>query len=61
MPSHSERVRRNYDPAERTDQRSQPQAPEWVDEGAEPIEPGRLPPIPLRDEDESNPVARNPS
>ena len=57
MPSHSERVRRNYDPTDSTAQRSQPsEAPEWVDEGTEPIRPRPVPEIPLREDDDSEPV-----
>ena len=61
MPSHSERVRRNYDPAETTGQQSQPSGtPEWEEGDAGPIEPG-VRPIPPQDGDGPEAVEQNPN
>lgn len=62
MPSHSERVRRNYNPAEEsTGQRSQPSnSPDWGAEDSEPVETGPRPPMPGAHEDDSEVVESTP-
>jgi hypothetical protein len=57
MPSHSERVRRNYDRAETTSHDSPPaESDEGVVEGMAPIGKDPPPPIPPVDDDDSNTV-----
>ena len=62
MPSHSERVRRNYDrAAEPTGQRSQPSdSSDWSAEDSQPVETGPTPPSPLAHEDDSEVVEPHP-
>ena len=63
MPSHSERVRRNYDrAAEPTGQRPQPSdSADWSAEDSQPVETtGPTPPNPLAHEDDSEAAEPNP-